>query len=87
MLALLSSEPIDLGPLRRIEADVRVGFGGVKVVGFEIGAVTMNVPLKGGVLEASLAALRLYDGNVTGAPPAPSWPPRGAPAPGPWPRA
>ncbi len=66
LLAGLSDEAIDLSALKQTEADVKVALGGIKVQGYELGAVGLTAKLSGGVLEAELTELGLYGGNVTG---------------------
>ncbi len=65
-LAALSDEPIDLAPLRKLDADVRIAIGGVRVRGFEIGKIDFTATGKQGVVEATLNELGLYGGNVKG---------------------
>ncbi|MGF1641479.1 MAG: AsmA-like C-terminal region-containing protein, partial [Rhodospirillales bacterium] len=65
-LAALSDDPIDPAPLRKLEADVRVAIGGVRVGGFEVGKIDFTATGRQGVVEAALDELRLYGGNVTG---------------------
>ena len=65
-LAALSDVAIDLGPLRRTEAQVHIAIQGIKAVGFEVGAVVFDAELKDSVLNAALERLALYGGNVTG---------------------
>ena len=64
LLASIPDEPIDLGPLKGTEADVRVDIGGVKAMGYEVGPLALTLGLTGGVLNADLSELGLYGGNV-----------------------
>ena len=65
-LAALSDVPFDLTPLRQTEADVRVAINGIRAMGYEVGRLALTAGLQGGVLQAKLDELWLYDGNVTG---------------------
>jgi AsmA protein len=65
-LAALSDAAIDLSALKQTEARVHVAIKGVKAVGFEVGAIAFDASLEGGVLDAALERLALYDGNVAG---------------------
>ncbi len=66
LLAALSDQPLDLGALRRTEAEVRAGIAGLKVMGYEVGELQFAARLKGGKLAADLAKLVLYGGSVAG---------------------
>ncbi len=66
MIAGLSDEPLDLSALKGTEADIEVALGGIKLQGYEIGAVGLNATLTGGVLTAELSELGLYGGKVSG---------------------
>jgi AsmA protein len=65
-LAALPAEPLDLSALKQTNADVKINVGGIKAMGYQVGKVALAAKLAGGVLDADLAELRLYDGNVTG---------------------
>ncbi|MCZ6524251.1 MAG: AsmA family protein, partial [Alphaproteobacteria bacterium] len=66
LLAALSDQPLDLGALRRTEAEVRAGIAGLKVMGYEVGELQFAARLKGGKLAAELTKLVLYGGTVAG---------------------
>jgi AsmA protein len=66
LLAALSDEPLDLSALKRTEAEVRAGIGGVKAMGYQLGEVQFSAVLKDGELVADLAKLVLYGGGVAG---------------------
>jgi AsmA protein len=62
----LSDEPFDLTPLKQTNADIKIIIGGIKAMGYEVGQIGFNAKLADGVLDAKLAELQLYGGNVTG---------------------
>ncbi|MEE8246683.1 MAG: AsmA family protein [Alphaproteobacteria bacterium] len=66
LLAALSDQPLELGALRRTEAEVRAGIAGLKVMGYELGELQFAARLKGGKLAAELTKLVLYGGTVAG---------------------
>jgi AsmA protein len=65
-LAALSDKPLDLGPLKEVDADVKVAIAGVKAMGYEVGRTALAATAKGGVLNADLSDMALYGGDVKG---------------------
>ncbi len=66
IMAVFSTEPIDLSVLRKTEADVRIAIRGIKAMGYEIGQVDFTTELKNGLLTAAVNKLALYGGNING---------------------
>ncbi|MEQ9639659.1 MAG: AsmA family protein [Alphaproteobacteria bacterium] len=65
-LELLSNEKIDVSALRKVDADIKVALAGLKVSGLSFGKIDFTALAKDGVLDATLAPLALYGGNVAG---------------------
>ncbi len=65
-LDAISDEPIDLAPLRNVDADIEIAIGGIKAAGYEVGEIAFNAKMTGGKLAADLTRLALYGGGVTG---------------------
>lgn len=66
IMAVFSTEPMDLSLLRKTEADVRIAIRGIKAMGYEIGQVDFITTLQKGLLTAAVNKLALYGGNVNG---------------------
>jgi AsmA protein len=62
-----SEEPIDLAPLRQINADISIETGPVRYSGLEISRSRATLKLAGGVLDFNLEDLAVADGAVTAA--------------------
>jgi uncharacterized protein involved in outer membrane biogenesis len=62
-----SEEPIDLTPLRQINADIGIETGPVRYRGLEIARSRATLKLAGGVLDFKLEELAVADGAVTAA--------------------
>jgi AsmA protein len=62
-----SAEPIDLAPLRQINADISIETGSVRYRGLEIARSRATLKLVGGVLDFKLEDLAVADGAVTAA--------------------
>jgi AsmA protein len=59
-----SEEPIDLAPLRQINADISIETGPVRYSGLEIAHSRATLKLAGGVLDFNLEDLAVADGSV-----------------------
>jgi AsmA protein len=61
-----SDEPIDLAPLKTVDADLAFSVGGIEVQKIKIGKSRLETKLKDGLLTANLAELNLYEGKGQG---------------------
>lgn len=61
-----SDEPIELAPLKLVDADLSFSAGAIKVRKIEIGKSALTVKLNEGVLTADLSELALYQGGGKG---------------------
>jgi AsmA protein len=66
IMAVFSTEPLDLSVLRKTEADVRIAMRGIKAMGYDIGQVDFTTNVQNGRLTAAVNKLELYGGNVNG---------------------
>jgi hypothetical protein len=66
ILAALSEAPLDLSPLRAVEADVRIRVREVKAAGLAAGPIDLRLGLKDGVANAEVTELGLYQGGFSG---------------------
>jgi AsmA protein len=62
----IPDDPIDLSGLKQLEADIKVATAGIRVAGYEVGALALTVRSSGGKLQLDLSELALYGGGVTG---------------------
>jgi AsmA protein len=62
----IPNDPLDLSGLRQTEADVKIAMAGIKMAGYEVGALALKVQSAGGKLQLDLSELALYGGDVTG---------------------
>lgn len=58
--------PLDLSPLRQLNADVSLDVAGLKVSGIEVGRCRVAARLDGGVLAVDLTEMALFDGRING---------------------
>ncbi|MFM1814723.1 MAG: hypothetical protein RLZ98_1418 [Pseudomonadota bacterium] len=61
-----SEDPIDLTPLRLFDADARLSVGRLIFQEIKTGRAALDVNLKGGMLQALLREMALYDGRGNG---------------------
>ena len=61
-----SDEPIDLAPLKTVDADLAFTVGGIELQKLKIGKSRLEAKLKDGLLAANLAELNLYGGKGQG---------------------